>query len=300
MLSPSSHLDSLSVDTVSRPEYPIPLEREGMQILNADPAAWRNRDFEVYRWSSLPEVLIFDCRDYDVQNRFFRRLAYFVEKKGFRGQILSNEELKGRHGWNANDYRASDLAAFFNRAAETHAELYAEEILLRDILVREGVLVREGEKLKEGKGAINSMALESGPALRYRFFTHEASHGIYFTQKKYRDFVKETWESLDSDDRELWRLYLGWNGYDPEDEDLMMNEFQAYFTQQPVADAAGYFMPRMARVAATTPALKALLDKKQEDAAGAFRRWAETIEAFQRENWGLEAGNFSPLQAQRP
>ena len=299
-ISPLTALESFSFHRENRPEFPLPLNREGMQILNADPASWRNRDFEVYRWSSLPEVLIFDCRNYEIQNRFFRRLAFFVEKKGYRGQILGNEALKGKHGWNANDYRASDLASFFNKAGELETELYDEEILLRDILVREGILVEDGNRLKEGVGAVNSMALESGPFLRYRFFTHEASHGIYFTQKEYRDFVKGFWEALEEEDRELWRLYLSWNAYDPEDEDLMMNEFQAYFTQQPVSEAADYLMPRMAYSGRTSFPLRTLFEKKKEELPGMFLRWAEGIEAFQKEHWGLEAGNFSPLQAEWP
>ena len=297
---PLSGLESLSLDIKKRPDFPIPLEREGMQILNADPESWRNRDFEIYRWSSVPEVLIFDFRDYDVQNRFLRRLAFFVEKKGYRGQILSSEELKGKHAWNAHDYRASDLAAFFNKTEELDTKLYDEEVLLKDLLIREGILIRSGDILSEGVGAINSIALESGSILRYRFFTHEASHGIYFTQKEYREFVKSFWESLNDEDRDLWRLYLGWYGYDPEDEDLMMNEFQAYFTQQPVTEAAAYFMPRMARMAKINPSLGALFTKKEENAPELFRSWAERIETFQRDNWGLEAGNFSPLQAEWP
>lgn len=300
VVSPLSALDLLSFRREERPDFPVPLTREGMQILENDSSDWRSDDFEIYRWASLPEVLIFDCLDYDIQNRFFRRLAFFVEKKGYRGQILSNEELRGRHAWNAHDYRASDLAAFFNKAEELDALLYDEEILLREILIEEGILIRDGEILKEGTGAINSMALESGFGLRYRFFTHEASHGIYFTQQIYRDFVKGFWESLEEEERELWRRYMSWNAYDPEDEDLMMNEFQAYFTQQPVSDAAAYFMIRMRRVAEGTPGFGELFYQMEDSLPGRFRRWAEGVEAFQKENWGLEAGNFSPLQAEWP
>jgi hypothetical protein len=300
VISPLSALDALSFRMEERPDFPVPLMREGMQILGTDPSDWRNDDFEIYRWSSLPEVLIFDCRNYDIQNRFFRRLAIFVEKKGYRGQILSNEELRGKHAWNAHDYRASDLAAFFNKAEELDAGLYDEEILLRKILVDEGILIRDGDILSEGTGAVNSMALESGSGLRYRFFTHEASHGIYFTQEKYRDFVKSFWESLEERERDLWRLYMSISAYDPGDEDLMMNEFQAYFTQQPVSEAADYFMVRMRRVAERSPGFGELYYQMEESLPGRFQRWAEGVEAFQRDNWGLEAGNFSPLQADRP
>ena len=55
---------------------------------------------------------------------FFRRLSYFVEKKGFRGSLMTNSELEGMHGWNAHDYRPEDLALFYTVADKQDFPLY--------------------------------------------------------------------------------------------------------------------------------------------------------------------------------
>ena len=101
------------------PGFPSPLPEVMSAVLQRNPEQWRNPAFELYSWADFPSILIWDCLNYDIQNRFFRRLSYYVEKKGFRGALMSNEELRDKHGWNAHDYRAEDLADFFNKAAET-------------------------------------------------------------------------------------------------------------------------------------------------------------------------------------
>ena len=49
-------------------------------------------------------MLIFDTASYAVQARFFRRLAFYVEKQGYRGRLLTDAELGSRRGYNAHDY----------------------------------------------------------------------------------------------------------------------------------------------------------------------------------------------------
>ena len=53
---------------------------------------------------------------YEIQDAFFKRLAFFVEKAGHAGRIESLSALGGLHGYNAHDYRAEDLARFFDTA----------------------------------------------------------------------------------------------------------------------------------------------------------------------------------------
>ena len=71
-------------------------------ILRLDRTHWRRNDFELYEWSvpggAEAPVLVFDTADYATQARLFRRLAFFVEKRGFRGQLLGDDELAGRRG----------------------------------------------------------------------------------------------------------------------------------------------------------------------------------------------------------
>jgi hypothetical protein len=299
--SPVVNIDSLAFELQSPPDFPSPLSREIDQILSIPVSSWRNETFEIYSWSSFPNILVWDCLDYDVQNRFFTRLSYFVEKKGYKGTLMTNEQLRGKHGWNAHDYRPSDLALFFNSARESSFELNPEEILMRTILIEQGILKeQDDETLVPGAGAIISIARESSSMLRQRFLTHEASHGIYFTSAEYRTFVKELWESLEEDERVMWRFFLGWYGYDPENEDLMINEFQAYLLQQSAYNASDYFGVRMRNLLATYPDQRRYLERGIGPNSQSFQVWAEQIENWIQEKWSLEAGNFSSLRKEGP
>lgn len=295
-LSSPSGLNALSFQAVDVPIFPNSLVRSGIQILNRPLSTWRNEDFEVYSWSSFPEIMILDCLDYDVQNRFFRRLAFFVEKKGYKGKLLSNAELQGKHAWNAHDYRPYDLAEFYNLVAKRNISIYPEEVLLRNLLISNGILVQDEDgTLYAGQGAVLSISRESSDALRYRFFVHESSHGIYFTSFEYREFVRTLWESLHEEDRDMWRFFLGWYGYDSDEEDLMINEFQAYLMQQSADEAPGYFGPRMSSLAGKYPSQRKLLERGTGADSAGFQVWAEVLEDWLLANWGMKAGNFFPL-----
>ncbi|HVP18968.1 MAG TPA: hypothetical protein VMU36_08210, partial [Spirochaetia bacterium] len=136
----SAELPVTSFDISLLPaDRPIPAD-PGM-ILWWDRATWRRPDFEVYFWDRFPNVLIFDTATYAVQDDMFKRLAFFVEKTGYRGTIEDPAALQGRHGYNAHDYRAEDLARFFTEAARqglslTSGEAEVEQILEASDLIR--------------------------------------------------------------------------------------------------------------------------------------------------------------------
>ena len=71
--------------TLPGPLTPLPVD-PGLVLLY-DPAQWRSTRYELFSWSRFPEVLIFDTADYEIQSRFFKRLAFYVEKRGFRGRL---------------------------------------------------------------------------------------------------------------------------------------------------------------------------------------------------------------------
>ena len=62
------------------------------QVLAAKAAQFRQTDFEVYRWTGDPLVIILDFRTLAVQDLYVKRLVFFLEKAGWRGQI-------GTAGW---------------------------------------------------------------------------------------------------------------------------------------------------------------------------------------------------------
>jgi hypothetical protein len=226
-------------------DQPIPAEL-GTVLAEYPREAWRFADFELFAWSAYPQVLIMDTESYAVQSRFFKRLAFFVEKQGYAGRLLSDSELAGRHGWNAHNYHARDLARFFERAAEQDVELNAYEQRLRELLLHAGVIRETDEGYAAGRGergergGIVSLSRESYPLLRELLLTHEALHGLYYAVPEYREAADRVWRQLTERERSFWRTILGGMTYDPDNEYLMRNEFQAYLMQQPLAQVRGY------------------------------------------------------------
>ena len=212
--------------------------------LRLGPARWRRPEFELYAWNGVrvqqgAPVLVFDTADYATQARFFRRLAFYVEKRGYRGRLLSDGELQGLRGYNAHDYAAPDLARFFSAAQAAGLALTDEELLLRTVAVTHGIIEPDpAGGWRAGTGAILSIAQSSGRELRRLLLRHEVLHGLYFTHTAYQEAARELWQELDAGERLYWHLLLDAVGYDIEYEWLVVNEFQAYLLQQDVARVA--------------------------------------------------------------
>jgi hypothetical protein len=210
---------------------PIPAELGA--VLEYPRADWRRSDFEVFSWSRFPRVLVFDTADYDMQDDLFKRIAFFVEKPGYAGTIPDPGVLAGRHGWNAHDYRAEDLARFFETARRGGSGLTRGEAALLEVLRANGIVVGDNSGYSAGDGAVLSISKSSGAELRRKLLTHESFHGVFFSLSEYRDACARAWGALSGAEREMWLLYFGLSTYDTSNEYLMVNEFQAYLFQQP-------------------------------------------------------------------
>ena len=68
----------------------MPMKTDLGLVLSSKTSTWRTKDYEIYEWNIFPGILFFDTLNYSVQDQFFRRLAYFSEKKGFRGKLLAD------------------------------------------------------------------------------------------------------------------------------------------------------------------------------------------------------------------
>jgi len=211
-------------------DRPIPAD-PGM-IVTWDRSAWRRPDFELFSWDRFPHVLIFDTASYDVQDDLFKRLAFFVEKAGYRDTIEDPGALAGRHGYNAHDYRAEDLARFFAEAANRGLALTPGESDLELILEANDLIRKTSTGFVPGEGAVISISRSSPLTLRRLLLSHESAHGEFFSLPQFRDGVEAVWESLSPVEKNVWLDYLSSKGYDTSDHSLVVNEFQAYLFQQ--------------------------------------------------------------------
>ncbi|WP_146049526.1 hypothetical protein [Alkalispirochaeta sphaeroplastigenens] len=249
------------------PREPILMELEELQRWPRE--LWRREDFELFAWSAYPRILWMDHRSYQTQARMFRRLAFFVEKRGYQGRLLSNQELEDLHGWNAHNYRPEGLADFFNAAEVSGFELNPEELVLREIAHDQGLLVRQppeqappGERWLPGTGGVLSISQESFSPLRRLLTVHEAMHGVFYEEPEFRQAAYSYWDhQLSRRERDFWKIFFSWMSYDPDDRYLMVNEFQAYLLQQGERSANWYFGTRIAeRIRRALPNRAAAID----------------------------------------
>ncbi len=259
-----------------------PITADLEQVLRTHIATWRSPQLEVFRWDLFPDVLVVDTRDFHLQDRMFTRLAYFVEKKGFSGTLMTNRQLSGRHGWNAHDYGPDGLASFYNTARAKMFTLNPEETALESVAIREGILVLQDERVAPGRGAVLSISRSSSAIERRYLLTHESFHGVFFSSLEYREFCFQLWDSLPEVERQFNRGFLDSLGYDSKDRLLAVNEFQASLMQQPLEYAASYFERFLARFAEqeTHGTVK----------ASSLVATAEALDAFLHSNLGLRAG----------
>ncbi|MFW5712015.1 MAG: hypothetical protein ACOCZA_08695 [Spirochaetota bacterium] len=274
-------------------DTPVPIPADMGTILRYDPQAWRRSDWELFSWNLFPSILMFDFRDYDIQAAFLKRLAFFVEKKGSTGRLLPNSVIDPLHGWNAHNYRARDLAAFFQKAESENFPLNPEEELLRRILIDRGIIHREDGEFLPGEGGFLSLSRESSDRLRYLFVTHEGYHGLYFASQEYRRAVHSVWMQLSKAEKQFWKLFLDWKSYNVEDEYLVENEFQAYLMQQHRSYVDTYFKDYI------IPRFVSLYPEYEQKAAAFlqhypehFSRSAELIERAAQSLVGISAGDL--------
>jgi hypothetical protein len=298
-------VDSLRQSYAKPPPFPEPVPADPGLVLSWPLENWRDSRYEVFRWDRFPSLLIFDIADYAMQDRMMKRLAFFVEKKGFRGRLAPDSEIAELHGWNAHDYRAQDLAGFFQAAREAQFPLLAEEQELERILLNTGVLRRAGNTIAAGEGGIISISRESTGYLRTLFLAHEAFHGLFFIDEDFRGFSRRRWLQLPSHAKRFITSYFGYQQYDTSDEYLLVNEFMSHVLQQPVSQAAHYFGVTLPLRLESSWRKTSLPPKDQDTGsypvlAEAFTREAQAFSDYVAKRWGLAAGRVSLLTVRRP
>jgi len=240
--------------------------------------------WQVYQWNAEPNVYVVQFETYLLQGQAFNRVAAYIEKYGQRGRIptwrqlsiyLREQRLSMENLYSAHDYRTSDLARFYNGLSAVGDKPTDAELGVRDTLAEIGLIAwNEGQGRWEAAGeqAVLSIATRylgnEQPASRVmgrrdRHFEaialyHETRHGFYFTEPEYARICTTYWKNvLGERDRQLFRLVLKSMDYDPGDEELMINEWQAYLLT-PTHEFVG--------VGAVTSALRELAEGKRRPA----------------------------------
>jgi len=257
---------------------------------------WRNAGYELYEWAEFPGIICFDFATSKIQDQFFTRLAYFVEKEGYKGTFVDDDFILNNHGYNAHDYGAKSLADFFSKAARNGISLNECELLLKEILIANGIIIEKSNgTFSEGKGAVVSISRTSSPELRRKFLVHECWHGIYFTNPTFRNLISGLHKKFNPQAREFLELYWANNPnlhYDRSDDFLMKNEFMAYMLQQDPEEARKYFMawakdsfmPRIAPM---------LCEYVVQTNADDFVGMSSLLNDWTFNSWGLGAGRVS-------
>ncbi|MFW6223310.1 MAG: hypothetical protein ACOC4A_00320, partial [Spirochaetota bacterium] len=102
------------------------------------------------------------------------------------------------------------------------------------------------------------------------------------------DGVTEIWNGLSEAERSYWRSLLAYMTYDPADEYLMINEFQAYLMQQPLDRVRGYLRGVLApRFANARPSQREEIERFLAEHPETFIRAARAVEEL--------LSGFSPL-----
>ena len=290
-------IDSFQLRYEATAPFPVPITADPGLILAWPRENWRDSRYEVFRWENFPSLLVFDTASYDEQDRLFKRLAFFTEKAGFRGRLAPDSEIAGLHGWNAHDYRAEDLARFFEIARRENFPLLKEEQELRLILLDAGIIRRSDDgAITGGNGGLISISRESENYLRSLFMAHEGFHGLFFIDEDFRTFSSNRWLELPRQARNFITSYFDFKHYDISDNYLMVNEFMAHLLQQPSFRAGVYFGETLPQRLESSPRRIGVLEGKDPETgswpyyAEIFTKEAQAFSAYVDRRWGLSGG----------
>ncbi|MGH7041519.1 MAG: hypothetical protein ACREFY_05225 [Acetobacteraceae bacterium] len=199
----------------------------------------------VFRYAFNPNIVVLDFPTLQEQGLMLDRVAALVEKAGLpRDRVVSWAELRKlirAHGdtigtyYYGHDYSAAALARFFVLAARDHRQLNPQEQRLHALLVQLGWL-RPGVVA----GLITLPRVGADPYVTTTacdvILTHELSHGEFFSNPAYAAYVWRFWhDGLTDAERKAIRRFLGSEEYDISQQEVVVNEMQAYlmFTRNP-------------------------------------------------------------------
>ncbi len=228
------------------------------QILKA-----RSDALVVWQVADNPNVYVFDFPGLSLQGRSFNRITQFTEQQGNEPypKVLNNLDLNRYYEAArrtqadfafGHDVLISELVQFFNFASRDKVELNPEEIALRDFLIEQGLVRFWRGFYQSMKPEVVVLAVPqvqdrkpSEPMItegaRYAILMHEMAHGEYYSNTHYAKYCQRFWyETLTENQRESFKRFLAAFNYAVTNEELLINEMQAYlmFTHDPKSFSA--------------------------------------------------------------
>lgn len=210
----------------------------------------------IWRTASNPDVFIFDFPSLTYQGRSFNRITQFTEQQFSEPylKVLTNQELESYIQASkrtqadfvfGHDVLVSELVQFFNYALRDKIELHPEELDIREFLSEQGLIrfwrgfyqaMRPDVVLLSIPQTQNRKADEPKITIgaRHTILLHELSHAEYYTNIHYRKFCQRFWqEILTQEQRNAFKRFLANANYSVNNEELLINETQAYLMFTP-------------------------------------------------------------------
>ncbi|WKC58086.1 hypothetical protein [Borrelia sp. P9F1] len=226
-----------------------PINSDLKFIFNYKKENYRRNSFEIFHLMAEPKIYILKFKHLKDQSLMLKRLAFFTEKKNFRGRVLSNEELENKKGWAGHNYRIEDIITFFNMAKKLNIKLNKEEIILRNIIIINRLAYIEDHELKvrdKSKNIAFATYSEDETISRTAqmiICMHEILHMYFFTDTNFSKAISDLWyQNVPQKDKRAWIKFLDSKDYDIKSNSLVINEFYAYTLQIPKEDATEFLV----------------------------------------------------------
>lgn len=249
-----------TVPAVLEPALPPPAPMVTAQAAGAtyeELLAGRSDDWRVARLALNPKILVIEFPTLASQGQALNRLAALLEKnKAPRDRVLSDEALARliqQLGdtpdtfYFGHDYPGEAVARFFTMAVNQQVRLNPGELRLGNLLLFSKMLREDNDRLlpSEDRQAVVTFTAPQAdnprtavdetvdPLRRETILRHELSHGEFFTNAAYRQHCWTFWQKLSDEDRQMFRAFLTAQDYDASNDELMVNEAQAFLMHTP-------------------------------------------------------------------
>ena len=233
------------------PQAPALLRLSQQEIL-----ARQSTAFSAYILKGNERAYVLDYPTVREQGQTFGRAVLLLERdRAPRTKVLSSLELGlwlADHDQRietltvGNNFRADELARFFNTARRQREPLNKHEQSLYEWMLVTGLLRQQDAISVVGDAGTILISIPQastvpgcGPcsvtmAHRAVILEHELAHARFVTDEAYRDKVLRFWrEVIDEPARSKFTGFLRLRGYDAQNQELLANEMQAFLMHTP-------------------------------------------------------------------